>query len=372
MILHELLHMEERSLRSLADPSRQHGGRLFDEARNMARRRAMGEREGYEANRERRRIEESLASGDLMLDQVDEGDLRGALERYVEARLLEVSDGKIRITPQGSRRLARFILRRVLAAVSIATPGYNATEETGFGVAEASSVRPWEHGDEFWKIDAESSLLAGLARTGRDRGTIRFGGEDLWVRDTLRESRMVNGLIIDESGSMSGPKARAALDVALALAGLMERNRNDILRLFLFSTSVREMRHWQVTNARFAGGSTDIGAALAGFRKAVRSVPADKQVYLVTDSEPNTEQGQFVGFGRASSGVLREADLYRRDGITLNIVMLDDTPHLRDFASFLARRNLGRVFFSSPESLGRTIIENYLRGKRTGAGRQAS
>jgi uncharacterized protein with von Willebrand factor type A (vWA) domain len=44
--------------------------------------------------------------------------------------------------------------------------------------------------------------------------------------------------------------------------------------------------------------------------------------------------------------------------------MLDNTPHLREFATLLARRNLGRVFFAEPKELGRVIVEDYLRAKK--------
>lgn len=44
--------------------------------------------------------------------------------------------------------------------------------------------------------------------------------------------------------------------------------------------------------------------------------------------------------------------------------MLDNTPHLREFASVLARRNLGRVFFAEPKELGKVVMEDYLRTRK--------
>ena len=61
--------------------------------------------------------------------------------------------------------------------------------------------------------------------------------------------------------------------------------------------------------------------------------------------------------------MLREVLYYRQAGITLNIILLDETPHLQEFASVLAKRNLGRVIFSSPERLGESIIRDYLASK---------
>ena len=113
------------------------------------------------------------------------------------------------------------------------------------------------------------------------------------------------------------------------------------------------MSQWDMLNVTLAGGTTDIRAALRRFRTACMGERADKQVYLVTDTEPNCEDGKYMGFEKATLGVLREAIVYQREGITLNIIMLDNTPHLREFASVLAKRNLGRVFFASRGSWAR-------------------
>ena len=145
------------------------------------------------------------------------------------------------------------------------------------------------------------------------------------------------------------------------------------MRLFLFSSRVREMACWDMLNVTFSGGTTDIRSALKRFRTAVAGERAEKQVYLITDTEPNCEDGKYVGFEKATLGVLQEALIYQREGITLNIIMLDSTPHLREFASVLAKRNLGRVFFAEPKDLGKVVIEDYLEDQEKGkTGREQS
>jgi uncharacterized protein with von Willebrand factor type A (vWA) domain len=144
----------------------------------------------------------------------------------------------------------------------------------------------------------------------------------------------------------------------------MRRNSRDKTRLFLFSNQVRELAYWDMLNVSFAGGTTDIRRALRRFRKACAGESGEKQVYLITDTEPNCEEGKYVGFEKATLGVLQEAIIYQKEGITLNIIMLDNTPHLREFASVLARRNLGRVFFAEPQELGKVVMEDYLRTRK--------
>jgi uncharacterized protein with von Willebrand factor type A (vWA) domain len=97
---------------------------------------------------------------------------------------------------------------------------------------------------------------------------------------------------------------------------------------------------------------------------SIRGEKGDKQAYLITDTEPNTEEGKYIGFDRAMAGVMEEALQYRQEGITLNIVMLDRAAPLKELASVLARRNLGRVFFTSPLRLGQVLLEDYLKIKK--------
>ncbi len=62
-------------------------------------------------------------------------------------------------------------------------------------------------------------------------------------------------------------------------------------------------------------------------------------------------------------GVINEALRYRQEGVGLNIIMLDENMKLRNLASTMARKNLGRVFFTSPDRLGQVVVEDYLRAR---------
>lgn len=320
--------------------------------------------ERYMADRNRNDLEMVSAADELPQDSPEKEDFIWVLHNYVNSGLIEMNGTNVRITPRGSQRLARYILNKVLETVDSASPGTNPAIEDGFGVTESCSVRPYEFGDDFWRIDGEATLLQALTKKGCSGDTIRFDNTDLMVRETIHESRCVNGLIVDESDSMCGEKLHAAIDIALAMAELVGKNRNDSLNIFLFSRMVREVQRWEIANTRFLGGTTDIRSALKHARIALRAKQGSKQAYLITDSEPNTEKGEFVGFNVAAKGVLREARQYRAEGITLNVIMLGHSPHLRQLAAMLAKQGLGRVFFTEPGSLGTTIVRDYLKGKR--------
>lgn len=401
-ILYEFAHTEQRTLDALRSISQFGAGDFYEQVRNRASNRLRLEREAisgnrhsldelreelslpfldeilhgadpdalaeqYMADRARNDFETMAAVDDLTHGSIETEDLLWVVDNYSTSGLLETDGDHVRITPKGSRQLAKYVLNRVLTTAVSESPGTNASVGDGFGITESCTIRPYEFGDDFWRIDCEATLVSALTRKGPTGHTILFENSDLMVRETIYESRYASGLIIDESGSMSGEKLHTAIDVSLAMTELVGRNRNDSLNTFLFSNTVREVRPWEIANIRFSGGTTDIKAALKHVRNTMRTKKGSKQVYLVTDTEPNTEDGVFVGFDEASQGVVGEARRYRTEGITLNIVMLETTPHLKKLSLMLARENLGRVFFTTPGNMGKVIVEDYLRyrkGKR--------
>ena len=397
--LYELGHMDDKSLSNLMNECRHSMKGLYEEAWNHASQRAQEKRgnmaaamdrlrdlqenfsyklleelvggedmerllDEYLGDEERKHLEEEL----MMLEPTEEGvsaeDIKKSLQQYVEKDLVEIDNDRIRITPKGSEKLAKYVLRRIRENLSGFSTGTNATKEEGFGVSYGFGRRKYEYGDEFYKIDMEKTLMSALERTGNKDGSIRFEEEDVWVKETIIDTRLCVGLIVDESGSMNGDKIHAATDICMALSELTTKNSRDTMKLFLFSNQVREVPYWEVLNVTFSGGTTDIRAAMKKFRTSTSHEKADKQVYLITDTEPNCEEGRYVGFEKASLGVMKEAMAFQREGITLNIIMLDTTPHLRQFATMLAKRNLGRVFFAEPKDLGTIVVEDYLRSKK--------
>lgn len=315
--------------------------------------RILRDRMRLELERELRRLGEETE--DLSVKDLEEG-----LKEFVEEGLIELENERIRITPKGAKRLAREVLSRIMKNLRIGEGGVHEVEEVGFGADLSTSSRKIELGDDYNRIDLERTLLSSLEREGR----IHLRLDDFHVYEEKKEVRMCCGLIIDESGSMSGDKLDAAIDAALALSELIKRDPKDKLKVYLFSNTVREVPQHEIVNVSFAHGSTDIRGALYAFRKAIINERGEKQAYIITDTEPNTEDGRYVGFKDAIRGVLREAVYYREAGITLNIIMLDSSPHLKELASMIARKNLGRVFFTSPTRLGELVVEDYLRTKK--------
>ncbi len=147
------------------------------------------------------------------------------------------------------------------------------------------------------------------------------------VKETTRESKVTFGIIVDESGSMrKGGKLKAAMEAALALWYLIRRDPKNDVATVVFSREV-------------------------------------KVAYLITDSEPNVENGRVVGFDKAKTCVIEEAARMRKEGVILNVVMLGSSTNLRELAQEMATRNLGTVIFTTPENLSRTIIRSFQKLK---------
>ncbi|HWC11400.1 MAG TPA: hypothetical protein VG455_09280, partial [Acidimicrobiales bacterium] len=63
-----------------------------------------------------------------------------------------------------------------------------------------------------------------------------------------------------------------------------------------------------------------------------------------------------------------------REGIRINTFMLDATPHLQAFVERMSSINRGRVFFTTPETLGDYVLVDFIdekRDRRRRSGRSA-
>jgi uncharacterized protein with von Willebrand factor type A (vWA) domain len=277
---------------------------------------------------------------------------------------MAIEEGRIKITSQGSRKLAK-IARQKLETMMREATGSHKIKETGYGWELAPSSRKYSFGDDYRMIDIIKTCLNSLARRSsivKNSTSIPLVEEDLEVYEKTYESQMSIALLVDESASMGQEKRNAAIEACLALSKI--REPQDLLKVFIFSSQIKEIPYWEIINIHAPADITDIKLALQTARRALRNRKGNKQVYLITDTEPNTENNKYIGFEKAIPGVLREVLNYRQNGITLNIAMLDENPVLRQFASQLAKLNGGQVYFTSPANLGKVVVENYLVAKR--------
>jgi len=373
-ILQELAYSKNRTVRDLLKYLRDGGkGSIRDKTLEHVKKRVRAEEPGDHI-----RVDggyENLADGILPAD------VEGSLERCIAQGDLKLEQGQVIITPKGSRKLAKIARVRLENLMKKRESGACKVKELGHGLERALSTKKYQYGDSYESVDIQKTLLNSLKRnaltkknlpdagTGRSRHPLSLAREDFEVFEKNNENKISMALLVDESGSMDEEKRNAAISACLALAST--KKPGDTLKVVLYSSQIKEIPYWEILNTNFPGGTTDIKAALLAGRRVLRHEKGNKQVYLITDTEPNTENGKYVGFEKAAPGVRGEVLQYRKEGIILNIIMLGEKPGLKDFASHLARINAGRVFFTSSDDLGRVIIEDYL-SVRAGIGRSSN
>ena len=360
-VLQELAYSKNRTVRDLLKYLRDGGkGSIRDKVLEHIKKRVTGEKPGDHIRVEEG--DENLADGILP------GDVEGCLERYIEQGELKLEKGRVIITQKGGQKLAEIARVKLENLRKKRETGTYKAKELGYGLESALSTREYKQGDVYGSVDIQKTLLKSLKRNAlikknsfhtytEGKSAISLEREDFEVFEKINESKISMALLVDESGSMDEEKRNAAISTCLALA--RTKRPGDTLKVIVYSSQIKEIPYWEILNTSFPGGTTDIKAALLAGRRALRQERGNKQVYLITDTEPNTENGKYVGFEKAAPGVKREVIQYKREGITLNIIMLGEKPGLKDFASQLAKINAGRVFFTSSDNLGRIIIEDY-------------
>jgi len=286
-------------------------------------------------------------------------DLERCFENFIKQGDMIVQDNKVKITRKGAFKVANLV-KLSLENLNREKSGSHKIKKSGLGMKRALYSRKYEFGDTLQHVDMEKTLFQSLKRNIEESGksVISLLPEDFFVYEQIYEARMCTALLIDESGSMGDEKRATAIDMCLALGKL--KKPDDFLKVFVYASDVKEIPFWEILNTTTAGGTTDMKSALESARKSLRKEQGDKQIYMITDAEPNTEGGQYIGFKKALAGVKKEAMICRRNNITINMIMLDDNSKLKMFAGHLARINTGRIFFASSSNSREVVMRDFL------------
>ncbi len=319
--------------------------------------------ESLESDEGRRRLSARITQLNQESQGLTKEDFDDVLSEFDRRGLTYAKKPRVTLTSKGARLLGQGFLSRVLQRLSRKGVGPHRIQDIGHGPWIASTLRPYEVGDPYERLSIIHSLLAALERGSRFG---EMGIDDFRVFEAIHSTEVQFGILVDQSASMNrGSKLEAAVETALAMSELMKTQfPEDRLRLYAFSEEVREVEPWELPGIAVPMGYTDIRGALMAFRRSVTHESGNKQAHLITDSAPNFEEDEYIGFERAFAGLLDEARRYRASGITLNIVMLDDDPRRAEMAQKLAQENLGRIFFVRPGELGDAVVEDYLISKR--------
>ena len=312
---------------------------------------------------------------DLLGDQSAE-----SLERLSElARMLEEAglvdndEGQLTLTPRAIRRLGQNALGDLYRRLLHDRAGRHDMERTGGGHEREYTTKPYEFGDAF-NLHIERTLRNAVTRSGA--GTpVQLTPEDFEVERTEATVQVATVLMLDLSYSMPlRGNFLPAKKVAMALHSLISTQfPRDYLGVVTFSEVAREIQPERIPEISWDyvyGTNMQHGLVLA--RRMLARQTGTRQIIMVTDGEPTahiTDQGYPVfNYPPSQATVdrtLTEVRRCTRDGIRLNVFMLDATPYLTRFIETVTKMNGGRAFFTTNQDLGDYVLVDFVDQRRT-------
>ncbi|MDP6974963.1 MAG: hypothetical protein QF575_00195 [Acidimicrobiales bacterium] len=312
---------------------------------------------------------------DLLGDQSAE-----SLERLSElARMLEEAglvdnhEGQLSLTPRAIRRLGQNALGDLYRRLLRDRAGRHELERTGAGHEREFTTKPYEFGDPF-NLHIEQTLRNAVTRGGA--GTpVHLTPDDFEVERTESTVQAATVLMLDLSLSMPmRDNFLPAKKVAMALHSLISTQfPRDYLGVVTFSEVARQIQPERIPEVSWDyvyGTNMQHGFVLA--RQMLARQTGTRQIIMVTDGEPTahlTDAGypvfNYPPSQETVDRTLTEVRRCTRDGIRINVFMLDATPYLTRFIETVTRMNGGRAFFTTNQNLGDYVLVDFVDQRRT-------
>ena len=274
-------------------------------------------------------------------------------------------------------------LRDLLGAVGHGSSGRHDVRDVATGIEASGGSKPYEFGDTL-NIDASGTILNAVRRAGTAAAQGAGGGSgaidvqypDLMVAQGEYQSSCATVLMLDCSHSMilyGEDRFTPAKQVALALATLI-RNQypGDALSAVLFHDSAEEIPLRQLARVRVGPYYTNTREGLRRARRILERQRKDmRQIIMITDGKPSAltlPDGRIYRnpFGldpRIIAETFAEVGSCRKAGIMINTFMLARDPELVAFVRRVAAICRGKAYFTTPYTLGRYVLMDYLTRK---------
>jgi Ca-activated chloride channel homolog len=298
------------------------------------------------------------------------------------------ADGSVRfeVTDKAIDFLGYRALRDLLGSLGRSSVGRHDTRELATGIEAGGPPRAYEFGDTM-NLDAAATVLNAIRRQGDE---IRAGGRD--AADALRaldvdytdlmitqgdyQSSCATVILLDCSHSMvlyGEDRFTPAKRVALALANLIRHQYpGDALNVVLFHDSAEEVPLGQLGRVRVGPYYTNTREGLRLARRVLERQRKDmRQIVMITDGKPSAVTRPDGRIYRNAFGLdpfvlgetFAEVAACRRAGIMINTFMLARDYDLVAFVRRVARICRGKAYFTTPYTLGRYVLQDYLTNK---------
>jgi Ca-activated chloride channel family protein len=229
-------------------------------------------------------------------------------------------------------------------------------------------------------LDASATVLNAMQRQRAAAGSgapgLDVDYEDLMITQGDYQSSCATVILLDCSHSMvlyGEDRFTPAKRVALALSNLIRHQYpGDALNVVLFHDSAEEVPLGQLGRVRVGPYYTNTREGLRLARRVLERQRKDmRQIIMITDGKPSAVTRPDGRIYRNAFGldpfVLRETfaevAACRRAGILINTFMLARDYDLVAFVRRVARICRGKAYFTTPHTLGRYVLQDYLTNK---------
>ena len=290
-----------------------------------------------------------------------------------EAGLVDNHEGQLSLTPRAIRRLGQNALGDLYRRLLRDRAGRHDLERSGVGHEREYTTKTYEFGDPF-NLHIERTLRNAVTRGGV--GTpVKLTPDDFEVERTESTVQAATVLMLDLSLSMPmRDNFLPAKKVSMALHSLISTQfPHDYLGVVTFSEVAREIKPERIPEVSWDyvyGTNMQHGLVLA--RQMLARQTGTRQIIMVTDGEPTahiTDQGypqfNYPPSQETVDRTLTEVRRCTRDGIRINVFMLDATPYLTRFIATVTKMNGGRAFFTTNQNLGDYVLVDFVDQRRT-------
>jgi uncharacterized protein with von Willebrand factor type A (vWA) domain len=342
---------------------------------------------------------------------VEPGDLEqlSALQQQINDYLREMAERQgieegrrgFRMTPKAFRLFQSRLLTAIFAEMQASRSGRHQGPIVGEGATEMQQTKPYEFGDSVTHMDIPASMVNAMLRSGPGL-PVRLKPEDIEIHRTRNNPKCATAVLLDMSGSMRYDDVYVNVKrMGLALDGLIKteypgdflqfiemytiakpRPVAEVVELMykpvtLYSPVVHvkiDMSDPRVSELQLPPHFTNIQHALQMGRQflSVQDTP-NRQIVLITDGLPTAHfDGKWLYLlyppdPRTEEATLREGMLCAREGITINIFLLQNWNQSEEdvrFAYRLAESTRGRVFFVAGRELDRFVVWDYIKRRK--------
>jgi Ca-activated chloride channel family protein len=283
---------------------------------------------------------------------------------------------RFEITDKSLDFLGYRALRDLLGSLGKSSLGRHDTREMATGVEASGAPKAYEFGDTM-NIDASSTILNAVRRQQEVGGPgVAVDYEDLMVVQGEYQSSCATVLMLDCSHSMilyGEDRFTPAKRVALALANLIRlQYPGDALQVVLFHDSAEEIPLSQLARVRVGPYYTNTREGLRLARRLLERQAKDmRQIVMITDGKPSAltrPDGRIYrnAFGLDPfivSETFAEVAACRKAGILINTFMLARDHDLVSFVRKVAEICHGKAYFTTPRTLGRYVLMDYMDKK---------